>query len=145
MGKIAMGRVLVGGVVAAVIWWVGEGLVHGMLLGPQWHEAMKALGRTEEQMTANQGRFMMLVTLWSLLAGILGVWLYAAIRPRFGAGPKTAIVAGVVLWLAIYVAPTTVDYAMNLWDKSLMRIPVLTSLVESVLATLVGAWLYKEP
>ena len=30
----------------------------------------------------------------SLVMGIIAVWLYSAIRPRFGSGPKTALIAG---------------------------------------------------
>ena len=35
--------------------------------------------------------------------GVGLVWLYAAIRPRFGAGPRTAALAGVAAWLATFV------------------------------------------
>src|SRR5437667_4515115 len=34
--------------------------------------------------------------------GVLLVWLYAAIRPRFGPGPKTSLIAGLVLWFLAY-------------------------------------------
>lgn len=35
--------------------------------------------------------------------GIAVTWLYAAIRPRFGPGPRTALVAGTAMWLFAYV------------------------------------------
>src|SRR5207249_3963498 len=35
---------------------------------------------------------------WGFLVGIFAVWLYAAIRPRYGAGPKTALCAGAAVW-----------------------------------------------
>ena len=31
--------------------------------------------------------------------GIAAVWLYAAIRPRYGAGPRTAVIAGLAVWV----------------------------------------------
>ncbi|HSE60477.1 MAG TPA: hypothetical protein VLA99_17380 [Nitrospiraceae bacterium] len=35
-----------------------------------------------------------------LAAALLSaLWLYAAIRPRFGAGPKTALYAGLGVWV----------------------------------------------
>jgi hypothetical protein len=37
--------------------------------------------------------------LWGFLVGIFAVWLYAAIRPRYGDGPKTALCAGAVVWV----------------------------------------------
>lgn len=144
MGKIAWGRVILGGLVAGILWFAFEGFVHGFLLGQGWHAAMAALGRSEEQMQAGNGRFMFLVTIWSFLAGIAGVWLYAAIRPRFGPGPKTGVIAGIGLWVMTYLAPSIVDYAFNLWPSELVLMPLATSFFESIIATLVGARLYKE-
>ena len=144
MGKIALGRVILGGLVAGILWWVFEALVHGMLCGQDFMNAMTALGKTKEQMEAGNARFMVIITMWCFAAGILGVWLYAAIRPRFGPGPRTAMVAGIVLWTAIYVLPSMVDYAMALWPSKLIKIPLVTSFFESIIATTVGGWLYRE-
>ncbi len=144
MGKISLGRVILGGIVAAFIWWVLEFLVHGVVLGAEWEAAMIALGRSAEQQRANMGNFMMIVTVWCVIAGTLGVWMYAAIRPRFGKGPKTAAIAGVALWAALYLEPSLVDRAMGLWPANLTILPAVTSLLESIIATLVGSWLYKE-
>ncbi len=144
MGKIAWGRVFLGGLVAGVLWWVFEALVHGMLCGQDFMNAMTALGKTKEQMEAGRMHFMALVTVWSLLGGILGVWLYAAIRPRFGPGPKTAMIAGIALWMAACLLPSLIYYAMALWPTKLTSIPLATSFFESIIATTVGASLYKE-
>ena len=39
------------------------------------------------------------------LVGILLIWLYAAIRPRYGAGPGTAVLAGVAAALLLRIPP----------------------------------------
>ena len=39
-----------------------------------------------------------------VLVGIATVWLYAAIRPRYGPGPRTAAIAGFVMWLVLFSA-----------------------------------------
>jgi xanthosine utilization system XapX-like protein len=81
----------------------------------------------------------------SFLTGILVIWLYAAIRPRYGAGPGTAALAGVAGGLLMGVFP---DIA---WGLLLRLIPArvwvadaVFSLVVMVIATLLGAWVYKE-
>jgi heme A synthase len=78
------------------------------------------------------------------LVGILAVWVYAAVRPRFGAGPKTALRTGLMLWLLVYVQATVGIAPLELFPARLMLLGLPISLVEIVLATLAGAWLYKE-
>jgi len=144
MGKISWDRVLLGGLVAGVVWWITEGLVEGMILGADWASAMLALGRSQAEQQAGVGQFMIYVTIWCLFAGSLGVWIYAAIRPRFGAGAKTAVIAGIALWCGIYLAPSIFHWALRLWPAKLTCIPLTAGFFESILATLTGAWLYKE-
>ncbi len=39
------------------------------------------------------------------LKGIVAVWLYAVARPRFGPGPRTALIIGLAYWVIGYVIP----------------------------------------
>jgi hypothetical protein len=81
------------------------------------------------------------------ILGIASVWLYAAIRPRFGAGARTAIVAGLAVWVLAHVW-SGVYLGMGflgLITPKLAFVPVAWGLVEAPLGTLAGAWLYREP
>jgi drug/metabolite transporter (DMT)-like permease len=85
------------------------------------------------------------MVVFNFVVMILVIWLYAAIRPRYGAGPRTALVAGVAAGLLISVFP---DIG---WGMTLRLIPArvwaadaVVSLVIIVIATLLGAWAYKE-
>ena len=78
------------------------------------------------------------------LLGIAAVWLYAAIRPRYGSGPNTAIRAGLVAWAIAVFLPNLGNYPLGLFPTRLLLISTVVALVEIVVATLVGAWLYKE-
>jgi len=140
MGKINWGRILLGGIVAGIIIDVGEFVLHGVVLGPEWRQVMEALGRPLQE-TAGTMVFYMLL---GLPYGILAVWLYAAIRPRFGAGPTTALYAGFGVWLLGYLLPTLVWAPMGLFPGRLLRIALLAGLAEILVATLAGASLYKE-
>jgi hypothetical protein len=141
VGKINWQRVLLGGVVWALIYNL-VGAVAWVLFGrAQWEAAYEALGR-HLPVTA---QFVVSFIVVTLIVGIFAVWFYAAIRPRYGAGPKTAACAGVALWLIGYLLPTIV------WGVLLLPLPTrvvvsasATALVGMVLATLVGAWPYKE-
>ena len=78
------------------------------------------------------------------LLGIGAVWIYAAIRPRYGAGPVTAVRAGLAAWaLAVFLADLS-NYPLGLFPGRLLVITSVVALFEIVVATVVGAWLYKE-
>src|ERR1039458_5006683 len=96
MGKINMGRVLIAGIVADVLGY----LVDGMWLAPQWADGMKALGHAN--FSSNQWIWFNVLGLGS---GIALIWIYAAIRPRFGAGAKTAVCAGLAVWVVGVLLP----------------------------------------
>jgi hypothetical protein len=82
--------------------------------------------------------------IWGFLLGIAAVWLYAAIRPRYGAGSKTAIRAGLVTWAVAVFLANLGNYPLGLFPTRLLVITSIVALIEIVVATLVGAWLYKE-
>ena len=51
--------------------------------------------------------------------GIAAIWLYAAARPRFGAGPKTAGLTGFTYWIMGYALPTLGQIPVGLFPKRL--------------------------
>ena len=140
MADINWKKVFVGGVVAGIIIDVIEGIFEGVVLGPQWRQAMQALGHPLQE----TGGQMVLHTLLGLAYGISAVWLYAAIRPRYGAGPKTALFAGLAVWVIGYFLPAFNWGSRDLFPGQLVVSASLGELVEIILATLAGAWLYQE-
>ncbi len=140
MGNINWGRVLLGGIVAGVVVNVVEYTLHAVILDPDWKAAMAALGQPTQEDPAD----IMIYVGLGFLIGILAVCYYAAIRPRFGAGPKTAVFAGLGVWLLAYLVPTIGMVPSGLFPNRLLWLPVVVGIVELPLATMVGAWLYKE-
>src|SRR6266705_759182 len=96
MGRINWGRVFLGGLLAGVVINVGEFLFHAVLFKDQVAEMMRSLGN--DPATVMTGSAVVIWNILGFLTGIAAVWLYAAIRPRFGAGAKTAAIAGVGVW-----------------------------------------------
>lgn len=76
--------------------------------------------------------------------GLISVWLYAAIRPRFGPGPRTALVAGLAVWLTAYLPATLVMTEIGLFTPSQAGLGLLWALAEAGVATLAGAAVYRE-
>jgi hypothetical protein len=140
MSRMNAGRVILGGIVAGIVGDILAGLVDGWLLAPRWAAGMRALGHyafTTKQMIA--------FNLLGIVFGIAAVWIYAAIRPRFGAGVKTAIYAGLVVWIVGFLVPNaSYMYVSHLFPRGLTAYTTLGALVEVVVATIAGAALYKE-
>ena len=116
-------------------------LVDGVILAPRWAAGMKALGRPE--FSPNQWIWFNLL---GLVSGIVAVWIYAAIRPRFGAGPTTAIYAGLSVWVVGALLPNLSFMCFaGLFSRHLTLYTTLGALFELVTGTVAGAALYKEP
>lgn len=143
MGKINWTRVLLGGVLAGLIINLFEFLANSVFLAPDWEAMMKALGRTNFPSSSAAVIFL----IWGFLSGIAAIWLYAAIRPRFGPGVKTAVLTGFAFWLLTIVLRTIDDAGVGypfLYPPRLLTILMVVCLVQFVAASVAGAWVYKE-
>jgi hypothetical protein len=138
MGRINWSRVILGGLVAGVIINIFEFILNGVVLAKDMEAAISALGRK-----VGGGQLAMFVV-WGFLVGIFAIWLYAAIRPRYGAGWKTALHAGSAVWGLGYLLSSVTPLALNLFPARLMVVGLTVGLIEVVVATLAGAWLYHE-
>ena len=138
MGKINWTRVILGGLVAGVIINIFEYVLNGVILAKDMEAALRALGK---QMG---GGALLMFTVWGFLVGIFAVWLYAAIRPRYGAGPKTAACAGAAVWGLGYLLAAVTPLALHLFPRRLMAVGLAVGLVEVIAGTLAGVWLYRE-
>ena len=82
--------------------------------------------------------------IYELGRGLLALFVYATMRPRFGPGPKTAVRAGVVSWLAFSVAGPAQFIPLGLFNDSLWLMAGGYQLVTSIIAAVAGAAVYKE-
>jgi hypothetical protein len=140
MGKINYGRVILGGIVAGIIAGFLDWFLNGFLMGQHWENAMKSLNRPN----AYHGAFIYWLYLGYMIGGILLIWVYAAIRPRFGAGVRTAAYAGLVVWALTALLPNITNAVIGLYSPRLMLYATFTGTVEIAVGAIVGAALYKE-
>jgi hypothetical protein len=133
-------RVLLGGLLAGVVINLVEFVTNGIILKADWGQAMQALGKSPNI----TGSAIAIYNVWGLLVGIAAVWIYAAIRPRYGAGAGTAARAGVAAWFLAVLLANLANYPSGVFPTRLLIITAVVALFEIVVATIVGAWLYKE-
>jgi hypothetical protein len=139
MGRINLGRVLIGGLLAGFIINISEFILNGVVLAEEMNAAMAALNRP----AIDPSMIVWFVILSFGFAFVL-VWTYAAIRPRFGAGVKTAVCASALCWGLGYLYPNLFFYVMNLFPRDMIVLTSIWGLVEVVIAGVAGAWAYTE-
>ena len=139
MSKINVGRVLLGGLVAGIVISIGNFLLNRVLL----RDAMNLeFGRLHVPEPGND--FIVKAVVLTLILGIAIVYLYAAIRPRFGAGVKTAICAGLMAWFfAILYAGGVLGMVFRM-PLDLIAKRIVLGLIVYAIGAVAGAWLYKE-
>jgi hypothetical protein len=141
MGKIDTGRWILGGVVAAIILFIVDFVLNGMILAQQWNDAMAALQKPA--MTESAGNIILFAVL-NLIIGLTAVWIYVGIRPRFGPGVTTAIYAGLATWLLAIVCPNLGLLVIGLLPAGLLWTGIIVGIIQVPVATIAGAYLYKE-
>jgi hypothetical protein len=139
MNKINVGRVLLGGLVAGVVLNIGEFLLNEVVLGAEMKAEFEKL-----RLPQPGGDFIAKAVVLTFIAGIVIVYLYAAIRPRFGAGVKTAICAGLIAWFFAYLYMGAIYSALLQSPAKIFVISLVWGAVEYTIGAVAGAWLYKE-
>lgn len=139
MGGITVGRWLAGGIVAGIVMWVIEGAA-SILYMDDMEAALAAHGLAVELSAG----VMALTVVVSLIAGLVLVFLYAAARPRFGPGPKTATIVAVAMWIGGYLLSLIGYQMIGLYPSSMLAAWGAIGLVEMIVAAMVGGWIYRE-
>jgi hypothetical protein len=137
--NINVARVVLGGLLAGVVLNIGEFVLNVVVLGAQLKEYSAAHSFHDPG-----GSFIAIATVLTFILGIVFVWLYALIRPRMGPGPKTAIIAALIMWFAIYFYVGIIYMLLFEMATNVVMISTVWGLVEYVLAAIAGAWVYKE-
>ena len=137
MGKINLQKAVLGGLVAGVVLYVIDYLAYGVVFAKQFP---LPAGLT--------GLFAIPILVWffivDVLYGMALVYLYAAVRPRFGAGPRTAVIAGLLMWVIAGLLHALGEAPMGMAPQKVYTIGTLISLVQLPLAALAGAKFYIE-
>jgi hypothetical protein len=133
-------RIVLGGLVTGLVLNIGEFLLNGKVLAKQMSEFFSKCGIPQPAPSA----FVILIVITFVL-GITILFIYAAIRPRCGPGPTTAIAAGLIAWFCVYLYNNVVGAALGFVPSNILVIALVWGLVEYCLAAIAGAWFYKEP
>lgn len=139
MTSINWSKVITGGLVAGLIMNISEYILNEPVLGVQMAEVL-----AERNLPPTSGGAIAAFVALTFALGIFTIWLYAAIRPRYGAGPKTAICAGLAVWFTAYLTPWVFFVGLGFSPLNFAVIGAAWGAVEMIVAPLAGAYLYQE-
>ena len=143
MGRVNWGRVVLGGLVSLVVYSALGAASAFLYLMKEGRNAFEHIGLRVVSHMSDPG-FFAFVAVLAFVSGILSIWLYAAIRPRYGPGIRTAVIAGVVIWILAQLLPLLYWSQLLGLGTRLVILNGVTTLVVVVTATLAGTWFYQE-
>ncbi len=136
MAKINWSRVLGCGLLAGIV-WIALGTVVTALLGREF------AALPNNRLGAPTPVFMLFNVVIDLLEGISILWLYAAIRPRYGHGVKTALIAAFAWWFIVSLGDAT-WCSFGLFPSRTVIPLMIGTLPALIIATIIGARFYSE-
>jgi hypothetical protein len=141
MGRINAGKVIAGGLLAGLLFNIGDFLINTFLMAADYQAALGKLGLNPHVMET--GATIACWVIIDFLFGLIIVWNYAGIRPRYGPGPRTAILAA----LPLYAGATLLAFgfsSMGFFTTATAVKAAVFSAINTVIGTLAGARLYSE-
>lgn len=141
MARINWGRLFISSLIAAIIMFVTDGFIHETILKADWHALYTALHATEPEA---HGSNMIYFALFELGRGFTAMMFYVTMRAFFGAGPKTAVLAGIVGWIAFSLTGPVQFIPLGFFSNALWLKVAVIHLIVSIIATIAGAALYKD-
>ncbi|HYN10441.1 MAG TPA: hypothetical protein VES67_23840 [Vicinamibacterales bacterium] len=135
---INSGKVVVGGLVAGVVANVLDFVFQGIILKPDFEIMQQRLNL--DPAVANNPVPWIIV---DFILGFLLIVTYVGFRTRWGPGPKTAIYAGLVIFVGIAATMGALASIGVVSIDTYMKSSAL-QLVTMMCAALAGSYLYKE-
>jgi len=146
MGKINWGRVVLGGMLSGVVLIVFVTVSTVLFVE---RERLRAAAHAALRKSTSGNAALLFFVCVFLVLGMIMPWWYAAFRPLFGPGPKTAAIAGLAVWMtAIWLGVAGFAFKSLAMGEPYPlpagpMLPILY-LVIMVASTIAGAWVYKE-
>jgi hypothetical protein len=135
-------KVLLGGIVAGVVMNAIDFVVNGYLLAARMKAETDAFkpGLSDQMM---EGSAIAGYIVMDFVLGIALVWTYAAIRPRFGPGIRTASYAALLFWILTMIFMSGYMH-MGMMSTGLWFTFAFVGLVNYLLSAWAGAKFYTE-
>ncbi|MFL5593257.1 MAG: hypothetical protein ACJ785_01465 [Gemmatimonadaceae bacterium] len=135
-------KVVIGGIVAGVVLNIVDFVANTFILGARMKAESDAFkpGLSDQMMS---GSSIASYVIMDFVLGLALIWTYAAVRPRFGPGLRTATFAALLFWLLALIF-TAGFRQMGMMSSGLWWSFAFIGLVNFLLAAWAGARVYSE-
>jgi hypothetical protein len=135
-------KVVIGGIVAGIVMNVIDFISNTYILGARMKAESDAFkpGMADQMMGSST---MISYIVMDLVLGIALVWTYAAIRPRFGPGIRTASYAAILFWILAGIFLSGYMH-MGMMSTGLWWTFAFLGLINFLLSAWAGAKFYTE-
>ncbi|MFL5486623.1 MAG: hypothetical protein ACJ8AB_02790 [Gemmatimonadaceae bacterium] len=135
-------KVVIGGLVAGVVLNVIDFVANTFILGARMKAESDAFkpGISDQMMS---GSSIASYVIMDFVLGLALIWTYAAVRPRFGPGLRTASFVALLFWLLALIF-TAGFRQMGMMSPGLWWMFAFVGLVNFLLAAWAGARIYSE-
>jgi hypothetical protein len=129
---------------------LSSGLVAGLIINLSAIAMVPMVGDQFNMVLASRGlpplsnMAMVFFSCVSFIFGLSLVWFYAMAKIQFGSGIKTAAKVSVIVWFFTYFIANVSNVVYGFMPIGLTVIGTVWGLVELVVASVVGAKLYKD-
>jgi len=140
--SINPGRVIAGGLPAGVVILIFNILAQFVLIDRVQQEMNTWMPGSADRMSMGAGAIAAGVVM-KFVIGIILVWVYAVIQPRFGPGPRTASYVAITVWLlgVIFFSDFPLMGMISVTSYALLE---FMQLVTFLIASIVGAGIYSK-
>jgi hypothetical protein len=143
MTTINFGRLFVGGLIATILLFITDGVLHEHIVHDYWTYLYQGLNATPPQ--ESHGAALLYFFIFEIGRGFTAMLMYVLMRPFTGAGPKTAVFAAIAAWFALSVTCPAQFIPLGFYGRRLWAIVAGYQLVTSIVANLIAAWFYRDP
>src|ERR1044071_8060766 len=131
MPRINWGRLILGSLIAAIVMFFTDGFIHEKIAKADWMALYAALGATPPE---GHSLNMVYFAVFELGRGFTAMMFYALMRAYFGAGPKTAVLAGIVGWIAFSLTGPVQFIPLGFFSNALWLKVGAIHLITSIIA-----------
>jgi hypothetical protein len=142
VAKINISRLLLGGLAAGLLLNIITGIANACILNSAFQNWSNGMGNHLHPPT--QPVQICFWVIMCLIDGVVGVWIYAGMRSRHGAGPRTALLAGLLVWTIGRLCVAFDMIALGVFPWQFLAGQSVLGLAAILPGVLLGAWLYKD-